>query len=60
MKGCECLPPERQAEDWQDLVRQARAQVEADLQGRELPPPEEILRRMREERVEQLLTGRCP
>jgi len=47
-----------QKEDWQELVSQAREQIEADLGGRELPPPEEILRQLREERDEQLLALR--
>jgi len=42
-------------EDWRTLVDQARAQVQADLGGRELPPPEEILRQVREERDAQLM-----
>jgi prevent-host-death family protein len=44
-------PPTR----WKDLVREARTSIEADLGGRELPPPDEIIRRMREERDEQLV-----
>lgn len=42
-------------EDWRTLVDRARAQVQADLGGRELPPPEEILRKIREERDAQLM-----
>lgn len=42
-------------EDWRALVDQARARIQADLAGRELPPPEEVLRQMREERNAQLL-----
>jgi len=38
-------------EDWKDLVRQARAQVQADLGERELPPSEGILQQIREERI---------
>jgi AMMECR1 domain-containing protein len=41
-------------EDWRDLVSLAREQVRADLGDRELTPPEEVLRRVREERDEQL------
>ena len=48
------LKAQRQ-EDWRTLVDQARAQVEADLGGRELPPPEEVLRQIREERDAQLM-----
>jgi prevent-host-death family protein len=40
--------------DWRELVAQARAQVRADLGDRELTPPEEVLRQIREERDEQL------
>jgi prevent-host-death family protein len=49
----------RQAQDdWRELARQARDQVEADLGERELPAPEEIIRQMREERDAQLLALR--
>jgi prevent-host-death family protein len=41
-------------EDWRELVGQAREQVRADLDGRELTPPEEVLRQLREERDERL------
>ncbi|MGD8626580.1 MAG: type II toxin-antitoxin system Phd/YefM family antitoxin [Anaerolineae bacterium] len=44
--------------DWRDLVRQARAQIQADLGERALPPAEEILAQIREERDEQLLAVR--
>ena len=49
------LKARQQEEDWRDLVRQARAQIQADLGGRELPPSEEILRQTRENRDEQLV-----
>ena len=42
-------------ESWRDLVDEARAAIEADLGGRELPPPEEILQQIRETRDAQLL-----
>jgi prevent-host-death family protein len=45
----------QQDEDWQELVRQARAQIRVDLKGRDLPASDEILRQVREERDEQLL-----
>ena len=45
----------QQAEDWKALVAQARAQIQAELGERKLPPPEEILRQIREERDAQLL-----
>ena len=41
-------------EDWRKLASQARAQVQADLGGRTLTPPEDVLRELREERDEQL------
>jgi prevent-host-death family protein len=41
-------------ERWQELVPQARAQVQADLGGRTLTPPEDVLREVREARDEQL------
>jgi prevent-host-death family protein len=44
--------------DWTTLVAEARAQAQADLGDRALPPSEEILRQFREERDEQLLTVR--
>jgi prevent-host-death family protein len=40
---------------WKELVREARARIKDDLGGRELTAPEEIIRRMREERDEQLV-----
>jgi len=43
---------------WKALVDQARAQIQVELGDRELPPPEGILRRMREERDAQLLAMR--
>lgn len=52
------LRAQQQQDNWRELVRQARAQIEADLGGRVLPPPEEILARIREERDEQLLVVR--
>jgi prevent-host-death family protein len=45
---------QEEQEDWRELVSQAREQVRADLGDRELTPPEEVLRQMREERDEQL------
>ena len=39
--------------DWKARVDQARACIRADLAGREMPAPEEVLRRMREERDER-------
>jgi len=51
----ERLLRKQQAKDWKGLVAQARAQIQAELGERELPPSEEILRQVREERDAQLL-----
>jgi prevent-host-death family protein len=40
---------------WWDQLLQARERVAADLAGRELPPVDEIIRQMREERDAELL-----
>jgi prevent-host-death family protein len=48
------LAAQEEREDWRELVRQAREQVRADLGERELTPPEDVLREIREERDEQL------
>ena len=40
--------------NWKELVRHAREQVRAELAGRKLPPSEDIIRDMREERDAQL------
>jgi prevent-host-death family protein len=48
----------QQRGDWKELVRGARAQIQADLGGRELPRTDEILEQVREERDEQLLAVR--
>ena len=52
------LAAQEEREDWRELVRQAREQVQADLGERELTPPEDVLREMREERDEQLVALR--
>ena len=52
------LAAQEDQEDWRELVSQARAQVRADLGNRELTPPEQMLRQIREERDEQLATLR--
>jgi len=41
--------------NWHDLVHRAREQIRAELGDRELMPPEELIRQMREERDAQLL-----
>ena len=52
------LTRQQEQDDWRQLVRQAREQIQAELGERELPPPEEVIRRMREERDERLLAIR--
>ncbi len=54
----ERLLKRQQQDGWKELVHGARAQIEADLGGRTLPPPEEILDQAREGRDEQLLDMR--
>ena len=49
---------QREQDDWRDLVRRAREQIQAELGERELPPPVELLRQMREERDAQLVALR--
>lgn len=49
------LAGHQEQEDWKELVRRAREQIRAELGERELTPPEEIVRQMREERDAQLL-----
>src|SRR4030042_5040517 len=51
----ERLLKRQQQDEWKDLVHGARAQIHADLGGRTLPRPEEILEQVREGRDEQLL-----
>jgi hypothetical protein len=50
----------QQQGDWKELVCGARAQIQADLGGRKLPRPEEILEQVREERDEQLPKALSP
>lgn len=40
---------------WEHLLEQARALIRADLAGRQLPPADETIQSMREERDERLL-----
>ena len=54
----ERLLKRQQQDGWKDLVHGARVQIRADLGGRTLPPPEEILKQAREGRDEQLLAMR--
>jgi prevent-host-death family protein len=49
------LKAQRCQEDWRTLIDEARAQIQADLGKRELPPPEDVLRQAREERDAQLM-----
>jgi len=52
------LAAQEEREDWRELVCRAREQVQADLGERELTPPDDVLREMREERDEQLVALR--
>jgi prevent-host-death family protein len=54
----ERLRKRQQQDEWKELVHGARAQIQADLGGRTLPRPEEILDQVREGRDEQLLAMR--
>jgi prevent-host-death family protein len=54
----ERLLKRKQQAEWKELVHGARAQIQADLGGRTLPRPEEILKQAREGRDEQLLAVR--
>ena len=58
MAEYERLVQGQQPQDWRELVEQARAQVRADLGSRQLPPVEEVLRQIREERDAQLMALR--
>lgn len=49
------LAAQQQRNDWRELVHRALEQVRADLGERELPPPEEILREIRNLRDEQIV-----
>jgi hypothetical protein len=51
---------QKQEEGWQELVRQARERVKADLSGRDRPPPEDVLEQLRDECLEQLSTEYLP
>jgi prevent-host-death family protein len=52
------LAGQQERDSWRELVRQAREQIRAELGDRDLTPPEEVLRQMREERDAQLLALR--
>ena len=52
------LTRQQEQDDWRQLVRQAREQIQAELGERELPPPEDVIRQMREERDARLLDMR--
>ena len=54
----ERLVKQQRRADWKELADAARAQVKADLGGRTLPPPEEILKEAREGRDGELLDMR--
>ena len=52
------LTGQQEPDDWRQLVRQSREQIQAELGERELPPPEDVIRQMREERDARLLAMR--
>jgi hypothetical protein len=52
------LARQQEQDDWRQLVRQSREQIQAELGERELPPPEDVIRQMREERDARLLAMR--
>ena len=49
------LAGQAQREDWRTLLAQVHERIRADLGDRKLPPPEDIIREMREERDAQLM-----
>ena len=49
------LAGQAQREDWRTLLAQAHERIRADLGDQQLPPPEDIIRKMREERDAQLM-----
>jgi prevent-host-death family protein len=49
------LAGQARREDWRTLLAQAHERIRADLGDRKLPPPEDIIREMREERDAQLM-----
>jgi prevent-host-death family protein len=54
----ERLVKRQQRAEWKELAHAARTQVQADLGGRPLPPPEETLEEAREGRDGELLAMR--
>jgi hypothetical protein len=52
------LTRQQEQDDCRQLVRQAREQIQVELGERELPSPEEVIYRMREERDARLLAVR--
>ena len=53
------LADQREEEPWKELVDRAREQIRAELGERKLPPPEEVIRQMREERDKLLGSARA-
>jgi len=49
------LAGQAEQEDWRTLLALAHERIRADLGERQLPPPEEIIREMREERDAQIM-----
>ena len=52
------LAGQAQREDWRTLLALTHERIRADLGERQLPPPEEIIREMREERDAQIIDRR--
>jgi prevent-host-death family protein len=55
MEAYQRLLKGQRQKDWQELVAQARTQIQADLAGRQLPRSEDVVRQTREERYGQLV-----
>lgn len=49
--------PEREDEDWWELARQSREAINRRRNGRPMPPSEDIIHEMREERDAQILAN---
>ncbi len=45
--------------DWKEYIDRVRERIAKELGGRPLPPAEDVIRRMREERDEQILGSLC-
>lgn len=49
--------PEPEREDWWELARQSREAIHRRRNGRPLPPSEDVIHEMREERDAQILSN---